>query len=470
MSSLLLSDCEALKSKANGLMKEGLYEQAIEEYTKVVDVLCSSIDAAVSTDGPDNTDSGDSFDAQFSVYVSCLNNLSMAYLKLDRLQDCIQICDRAINIDNHNLKAYYRRASAYKTLGAMYDRLPGNGGKEMNAEEELLWKHAEDDVECILAAESANKQALDLKKEIRRLKLDKETANKYNIPHRHMHGNSSNIIEGGERDLSEVFREKSKIADESYKNSVFKGFPEQSSATPSHSTIPNENNGGSGVTEKDISAFQQRQLAIAREQQQAQQYASSSAHAFLSPTWQPEGTMGETESVTAQLDQTIGILKSNGNVNTSSSDGTKPEKKNSHKKPSSSFRELLSSAKNKSKEKSATTRKKTLPLNAGQNNKKGGEVGKTEAVVGALQELSELDSQATQKYLETLTLKEKVASTRGKGSKEVKARLGKHVGAGNEGGGVSGGVGKEWEDLLKEEAEAKVKVKELLSARNAPKK
>lgn len=136
--SSLLSDCEVLKSKANGLMKEGAYGEAIESYTKVIDVLSSSIDASVSTDASDST----VFDAQFSVYVSCLNNLSMAYLKLDQLDDCIRICDRAIDIDANNLKAYYRRGSAYKTQAAVYDRLPGNGGKEMNAEEELLWKHA----------------------------------------------------------------------------------------------------------------------------------------------------------------------------------------------------------------------------------------------------------------------------------------------------------------------------------------
>lgn len=345
-------------------------------------------------------------------------------------------------------------------------------------------------MECILSAESANRQALDLKKEIRRLKLDKETATKYNIPHRPISGSDgSKIIEGGERDLSEVFREKSKRADESYRNSVFKGFPTQDTIiTPTHSTSTstaspndnndsnNDNNSGSsgGVTEKDISVFQQRQLAIALEQEKAREYAASADHAFLSPSWQPEGGEGEGESVTKQLDQTIGMLRSSSSSSTTSSHGgNKSNDKNDGKDgKSSSFRALLNSAKNKSKEKSSSTRKKTLPLPGDSTGKKGGEVGKTQAVVGALQELSELDSQATEKYLQTLTLKEQVAATRGKGSTEVKARLGKHVG-GEVGGskdGSTGSVGREWEDLLKEEETAKIRVKELLSARSNGKK
>ncbi|XP_036331904.1 RNA polymerase II-associated protein 3-like [Rhagoletis pomonella] len=86
-----------VKNKGNTLVKLGEYEKAIYEYSTAIDIF------------PE--------DAVF------YSNRALCYLKLERYNDCIEDCDRAIEIDSLCVKAYYRRMQANECLGNNMDAL-----------------------------------------------------------------------------------------------------------------------------------------------------------------------------------------------------------------------------------------------------------------------------------------------------------------------------------------------------------
>ncbi|KAM4549847.1 sperm-associated antigen 1A [Fundulus diaphanus] len=79
-----------LKHEGNSLVKEGLFQEALEKYSECLSV--KSDECAVYT------------------------NRAICFLKLHRYQEAKQDCDSALQLDPANKKAFYRRALAFKGL------------------------------------------------------------------------------------------------------------------------------------------------------------------------------------------------------------------------------------------------------------------------------------------------------------------------------------------------------------------
>ncbi|TMW44742.1 hypothetical protein DOY81_010182, partial [Sarcophaga bullata] len=90
-------EANEIKDRGNKHVKLGEYELAIEEYTQAMQLY------------PDDP-----------IYYS---NRALCYLKLERYDECIEDCDRAIEIDSLAVKAYYRRMMANESLGNNMDAL-----------------------------------------------------------------------------------------------------------------------------------------------------------------------------------------------------------------------------------------------------------------------------------------------------------------------------------------------------------
>lgn len=84
---------EKFKDKGNEYFKEGKYAEAIDEYTKAVDLKVEGPKAAVF-----------------------LTNRAFANMKLENYGLAIEDADNAIKINPHFVKAYYRKGSAYVAL------------------------------------------------------------------------------------------------------------------------------------------------------------------------------------------------------------------------------------------------------------------------------------------------------------------------------------------------------------------
>ena len=83
-------DADVFKEKGNTLVKSQNYEQAIEFYTKAIQVY--------------NKD---------PVYFC---NRALCYLKTNQLKECVEDCGKSIELDANYDKAYYRRMQAYEAL------------------------------------------------------------------------------------------------------------------------------------------------------------------------------------------------------------------------------------------------------------------------------------------------------------------------------------------------------------------
>ncbi|XP_061395857.1 RNA polymerase II-associated protein 3-like, partial [Musca vetustissima] len=90
-------EANEIKDRGNSFVKLGQYDMAIEEYNKAIELY------------PDD-----------AIYYS---NRALCYLKMERYDECIDDCDRATEIDNLAVKAYYRRMQANECLGNNMDAL-----------------------------------------------------------------------------------------------------------------------------------------------------------------------------------------------------------------------------------------------------------------------------------------------------------------------------------------------------------
>ncbi|KAM7345344.1 RNA polymerase II-associated protein spaghetti [Cochliomyia hominivorax] len=98
-------DPEELKHKeANEIKDRGNKHVKLCEYTKAIEAYTQAIELY-----PDD-----------AVYYS---NRALCYLKLERYNECIEDCERAIDIDSLAVKAYYRRMMANESLGHNMDAL-----------------------------------------------------------------------------------------------------------------------------------------------------------------------------------------------------------------------------------------------------------------------------------------------------------------------------------------------------------
>ncbi|KAI8128674.1 RNA polymerase II-associated protein 3 [Lucilia cuprina] len=90
-------EANEIKDRGNKHVKMAEYPMAIEAYTQAIELY------------PDD-----------AVYYS---NRALCYLKLERYDECIDDCERAIDIDRLAVKAYYRRMMANESLGNNMDAL-----------------------------------------------------------------------------------------------------------------------------------------------------------------------------------------------------------------------------------------------------------------------------------------------------------------------------------------------------------
>ena len=89
---------ETIKNEANAEMRLGGYVPALGKYETVLQSAQAALEALEAVDsaaasGNDGTnDSGDLGPRLRSVVLACLNNASMAYLRLDRFDNCVRAC------------------------------------------------------------------------------------------------------------------------------------------------------------------------------------------------------------------------------------------------------------------------------------------------------------------------------------------------------------------------------------------
>uniref|UniRef100_A0A8C6IAH1 Mitochondrial import receptor subunit TOM34 n=1 Tax=Mus spicilegus TaxID=10103 RepID=A0A8C6IAH1_MUSSI len=81
---------KALKEEGNDLVKKGNHKKAIEKYSE--SLLCSSLESAT------------------------YSNRALCHLVLKQYKEAVKDCTEALKLDGKNVKAFYRRAQAYKAL------------------------------------------------------------------------------------------------------------------------------------------------------------------------------------------------------------------------------------------------------------------------------------------------------------------------------------------------------------------
>ncbi|XP_075167207.1 RNA polymerase II-associated protein spaghetti [Haematobia irritans] len=90
-------EANEIKDRGNRFVKLGQYTDAIDQYNDAIELY------------PDDP-----------IYYT---NRALCYLKLERYDECIDDCDRATDLDNLAVKAYYRRMLANESLGNNMDAL-----------------------------------------------------------------------------------------------------------------------------------------------------------------------------------------------------------------------------------------------------------------------------------------------------------------------------------------------------------
>jgi len=90
------------KEEGNALFKQGKYAEASKKYNKVLDYFKHSYGITEEEKKPVD-----------EVKLASLLNLAACQVKLKENSDAVLSCHKALDIDNHNVKALFRRAQAY---------------------------------------------------------------------------------------------------------------------------------------------------------------------------------------------------------------------------------------------------------------------------------------------------------------------------------------------------------------------
>ncbi|KAL1919429.1 uncharacterized protein VTP21DRAFT_2122 [Calcarisporiella thermophila] len=93
---VLLEKSENLKAKGNRLFAEGKYTEAIEVYENALDIC------------PED------YATERAVY---FGNMGACFMKLDEYKKAVEMCDRALELNDKYTKALLRRAQANEKLG-----------------------------------------------------------------------------------------------------------------------------------------------------------------------------------------------------------------------------------------------------------------------------------------------------------------------------------------------------------------
>ncbi|KAI9309030.1 hypothetical protein BJ944DRAFT_259228 [Cunninghamella echinulata] len=94
-----------LKSKGNEVFKEGNYEDALKLYVQ-------GSEKVKNLSSSDNKE----MDQLNQILVTLLLNMGMCCLKLKNPNKTIEYCEKVIDLDNGNVKAYYRLGQAYSEI------------------------------------------------------------------------------------------------------------------------------------------------------------------------------------------------------------------------------------------------------------------------------------------------------------------------------------------------------------------
>jgi peptidyl-prolyl isomerase D len=99
----LLTAAEEIRQLGNELFKASKVQEAVKKYEKALRYLSHNTDQAnAATLGEKK--------------VPCYSNTAMCYLKLEKWVKAKDACDKLLEIDNKNVKGYYRRAQALKEM------------------------------------------------------------------------------------------------------------------------------------------------------------------------------------------------------------------------------------------------------------------------------------------------------------------------------------------------------------------
>lgn len=94
------------KEKGNDYFKENDLTRAIKEYEKSISLIENAYDASDSDKDKIN-----------SIKVSCNNNLAACKIKTKDFSSAIVHCNKALDVDENNAKAYFRMGQAYALRG-----------------------------------------------------------------------------------------------------------------------------------------------------------------------------------------------------------------------------------------------------------------------------------------------------------------------------------------------------------------
>ncbi|XP_006817238.2 peptidyl-prolyl cis-trans isomerase FKBP4-like [Saccoglossus kowalevskii] len=98
-----MKSSEVIKAKGTEYFKSGNYLKAIKQYKKIVDYLSSERETEMPPETQKECD---------KLVLAANLNLAMCYLKIGEEVQAVDVCDKALQIDNKNEKGYFRRGSA----------------------------------------------------------------------------------------------------------------------------------------------------------------------------------------------------------------------------------------------------------------------------------------------------------------------------------------------------------------------
>lgn len=98
-----IEQSEIIKAKGTEFLKSGKYKKAVSQYKKIKDFLDYREDSSkAELDQKWNT-----------LKLAGLLNLALCYMKIKNYEEAMKNCDAAIEIDNANEKAYFRRGESH---------------------------------------------------------------------------------------------------------------------------------------------------------------------------------------------------------------------------------------------------------------------------------------------------------------------------------------------------------------------
>ncbi|CAF0988898.1 unnamed protein product [Didymodactylos carnosus] len=100
-----LEQAEVLKKSGASLFKDGHFRVALKKYSTIVDYLQSA-----------NFESDNDKDKCRQLKLTSHSNIALCNLKLEQYVECINACEKALELDGQNEKCLFRRGEAYLAL------------------------------------------------------------------------------------------------------------------------------------------------------------------------------------------------------------------------------------------------------------------------------------------------------------------------------------------------------------------